>query len=120
LGQAGLLVIAAEPAITAVAEYLMPFLPNNLRARPPGHPGAVLYSIRRSLINVSVLNCFATLPETRMPRAASQPDPLNISWHSPALEGQLSVRQALDKLNAPARTTSNDVRDIDSRSRRPV
>jgi len=32
--QPGLLVIAAEPAITALAEYLMPFLPNNLRARP--------------------------------------------------------------------------------------
>ena len=69
---------------------------------------------------MSVLTCFATLRETRVPRAASQPDLLSISGRSPALEGQLSVRQALDKLNAPARTTSNDVRDIDSRSRRPV
>ena len=69
---------------------------------------------------MSVLTCFATLRETRMPRAASQPDLLSISGRSPALEGQLSVRQAFDKLDTPARTTSNDVRDIASRSRRPV
>jgi len=69
---------------------------------------------------VSVLAYFAPIRETRIPRAASQPDPLNISWHGPVLEGQLTVRQAFEKIGIQARTPSPDVRYIDSRSRRPV
>ena len=32
---------------------------------------------------------------TRMPDAASQPDPLNITWHGPVLEGRRSLDVAL-------------------------
>lgn len=46
---------------------------------------------------MSVLAYFEPLRETRMPRAASQPDPLNIRWHGPVLEGQLTVRQAFQR-----------------------
>jgi len=52
---------------------------------------------------VSVLACFEPLRETRMPRAASQPDPLNISWQGPVLEGKLTVRQAFQKNDLQAR-----------------
>ena len=52
---------------------------------------------------MSVFAYFAPLWETRMPRATSQPDPLNISWHGPVLEGQLSVRQAFQKNDLQAR-----------------
>ena len=52
---------------------------------------------------MSVLAYFEPLREPRMPRAASQPDPLNISWHGPVLEGQLTVRQAFQKNELQAR-----------------
>ena len=69
---------------------------------------------------MSVFAYFAPIREPRMPRATSQPDPLNISWHGPVVEGQLTVRQAFEKIGIQARTPSSDVRYIDSRSRRPV
>ena len=52
---------------------------------------------------MSVLAYFEPLRETRMPRAASQPDPLNINGQGPVLEGQLTVRQAFEKSELQAR-----------------
>jgi len=55
-----------------------------------------------------------------MPRAASQPDPLNNNWQGPVLEGQLTVRQAFEKIDLAAHAPSPGVRYIDTRWRRPI
>ena len=67
---------------------------------------------------MSVFACFAPIREPRIARATPQPDTLN-AWHGPVLEGQLTVRQAFEKIDIQARTPSPDVRYIDSGSRRP-
>ena len=59
---------------------------------------------------MSVFAYFAPIREPRMPRATSQPDPLNISWHGPVLEGQLTVRHAFEKSDIQARMPSPPVR----------
>lgn len=46
---------------------------------------------------------FSKIRETRMPHAASRPDPLGIRWHGQVLEGDRSVQDALFQIDRDAR-----------------
>ena len=69
---------------------------------------------------MSVLAYFEPLRETRMPRAASQPDPLHINWQGPVLEDHLTVRQTFEKSELQARTPPRPPAPVRRYEPRPI
>jgi len=53
-----------------------------------------------------MLSYLCSTRDTRMSLAAAHPDPLNIRWQGPVLEGRLSLREALQPGDTQALTPS--------------
>ena len=57
---------------------------------------------------MSITGYFTKFRETRMPHAATHPDPLGIRWSGQVLEGKRSVQDALYVIDRDARTQHLD------------